>query len=318
MSISTPSLLILRDRFLQSMLWRNCSECTTETWYRTLSRFLDWCNDRGIDSVGELNPELLAAYRRHLFHYRNEKTGKPLRFNTQISYLNATRRFCQWLHKEQFLESDITIDFEMPKEEHRLPSAVLNVDQVESMLNCIDIKRPWGLRDRALLETLYSTGMRAMEASNLDVYDLDVDRRIMNIRRGKGKKDRVAPMGERAIEWLTKYLNDSRPSLVAVTNSTRMFVSMRGNPIHRIHISGVVRKYREKAGLPRGSAHLLRHTAATLMLENGADLRSLQTFLGHARLTTTQIYTHVTIEHLKEVHAKTHPARPDTRAEKNN
>ena len=201
-------------------------------------------------------------------------------------------------------------DLELPKPERRLPLQVLTADEVESTMNQTDVQRPMGLRDRAILETFYSTGIRASELANLQLYDLDADRKVLIIRQGKGKKDRVVPIGERAIRWLQKYMADVRPALVEQTQPhPTLFVTAQGTPISRSLLACLVKRYMRKAGIRKpGSCHLLRHTAATLMMENGADLRSLQLFLGHACLKTTQLYTHVSIQRLQEVHRKTHPA----------
>ena len=308
---SPPTLQVLKDRFFQAMLMRNGSEHTNETREFILRRFCRWCNERGIESANDVTPRILAAYQRHLFHHRNKRTGKPLQFNTQLTYLTSLRSWFVWLAQTGWIEEDVARDMELPKEERRLPANVLTVEEVERMLNEADVTKPLGIRDRAILETFYSTGMRANELAQLEVYDLEASRQVINIRQGKGKKDRVAPIGKRALMWLEKYIHDVRPQLVARTNTNTLFVSCNGRGIHRTNISGIVRRYRRRAGLKAGSAHLLRHTAATLMLENGADLRSLQMFLGHERLNTTQLYTHVTIARLKEVHERTHPARLD-------
>jgi integrase/recombinase XerD len=147
---------------------------------------------------------------------------------------------------------------------------------------------------------------------NLEVYDLERDRGVLTIRQGKGQKDRVVPIGERALSWIDKYLADVRPALASQTNLPNMFVSRRGGKFARTGLSFLVRGYLNAAGVKKkGSCHLFRHTAATLMMENGADLRSLQMFLGHERLNTTQLYTHVSIQRLQEVHRKTHPAKPN-------
>lgn len=144
----------------------------------------------------------------------------------------------------------------------------------------------------------------------LEVYDLEPERQTLIVRQGKGRKDRVLPVGRRALLWLEKYLVDVRPRLVERTNSTRLFVSGHGRPFGRNNLSLLVRGYYDRAGITKpGSCHLLRHTTATLMMENGADLRSLQELLGHSRISTTQIYTHVSIRRLREVHERTHPAQ---------
>jgi integrase/recombinase XerD len=291
------------------MRMRNCSERTIELWTTNLRRFIAWCDERGIDCVSHVTPDILAAYRRSLFHYRNAKTHKPIKFATQASYLMSVRRWFVWLAKQNFLSTDPAKDLELPKEEKRLPTDVLTASEVESVLNQCDVATPLGLRDRAILETFYSTGLRCSELVSLQVYDVQSERRIVTIRQGKGKKDRVVPIGERALAWVEKYTADVRPELVCRTNEATLFVSFRGHPIDRNNLSAIVKGYLLAAGIKkRGSCHLLRHTAATLMMENGADLRSLQLFLGHEKLNTTQIYTHVSIQRLQEVHARTHPA----------
>lgn len=301
----------LKDQFLLWMRMRNCSERTIEFWAMNLRRFNAWCDERGVECVTAVTPELLAAYRRWLFHYRNPKTNAPLKFATQASYLMSVRRWFVWLAKERFIPRDVAAELELPKEERRLPTAVLAADEVERVLNQTDVSKPLGLRDRALLETFYSTGIRCSELAALQVYDLEAERQMVIIRRGKGNKDRVVPIGQRALTWIQKYTADVRPGLVMRTNEATLFVSCNGRRLGRNNISAMVRAYLVQAGIgKRGACHLLRHTAATLMMENGADLRSLQEFLGHERLNTTQIYTHVSIQRLKQVHERTHPASP--------
>lgn len=253
----------------------------------------------------------MAAYRRYLFHYRHPKTNAPLRFSTQASYLMSIRRWFVWLFAEKFIAEDIGEKLELPKEERRLPSDVLTIDEVESLINQADVDTLLGLRDRAMLETFYSTAIRCGELCRLQVYDLESDRGVAKITQGKGRKDRVVPIGQRASLWIHKYVTDVRPKFVVESNESTLFVSCHGRPLGRNNVSAIVKSYMLAAGIKKGgSCHLLRHTAATLMMENGADLRSLQLLLGYERLNTTQIYTHVSIQRLKEVHDKTHPAKP--------
>ena len=168
---------------------------------------------------------------------------------------------------------------------------------------------PLGLRDRAILETLYSTGMRRLELINLKLYDLDTERGTILIRQGKGKKDRVIPIGDRALAWTQKYLEKSRPKLVAEPDDGTVFLTAQGEPFSRDHLSDAVRTHILAAQLGKtGACHLFRHTMATLMLEGGADIRFIQQMLGHADLSTTQIYTQVSIRLLKQIHSATHPA----------
>lgn len=190
--------------------------------------------------------------------------------------------------------------------------------EITQVLAHASLATPIGLRDRALLETGYSTGLRRMELIRLRLYDLDRARGVVVVREGKGRKDRVVPIGERAIAWLEKYLAEARPAFVAEPDEGRVFVTRTGRPFHPNHLSRLVRHYVIAAGIAKkGACHLLRHTMATGMLEHGADVRVIQEILGHARLTTTQLYTRVSIRLLKAVHTATHPAatlaRPGTR-----
>jgi integrase/recombinase XerD len=216
------------------------------------------------------------------------------------------------------------VGLELPKEEVRLPMNYLTVEEVELLINQTDTTQEIGIRDRAILEILYSSAIRRNELLALGLYDIDRSRRLLMIRQGKGKRDRVVPLGVRALEWLEKYLLQVRPWLMAGNGrkklgpmpdeSDRIFLGATGKPISPVQLSQLVRGYLESAEIKKsGACHVLRHTAATLMLENGADLRSLQTLLGHASLNTTQVYTHVTIDRLRQVHDATHPAKPDQR-----
>ena len=182
-----------------------------------------------------------------------------------------------------------------------------------------DIDDPIGLRDRAIIEVLYSTGIRRMEIIALKLYELSLERGVLLVRQGKGKKDRYVPIGERAIAWLRKYIEESRPQLAAEPDDMTVFLTNSGEPFSRDHMTSNVKARIDAAKLGKtGACHLFRHTMATLMHENGADIRHIQEILGHVKLETTQIYTHVSIRTLQQVHASTHPAamlkRPDSAA----
>ncbi len=307
-----PSPKILLHQFLQSMRMRNCSEATIRSWNYVFNVFSHWSQERGIECLSEVTPEIMGAYRRYLFHYRNAHTGKPLTFDTQAHYLMMVRRWFVWMKDQALIESDPTRDIELPKSEERLPTVTLSAEQVELLLNQPDINSLVGIRDRTIMEVLYSSGIRCGELVALDVYDIHPDRGVLTVRRGKGRKDRVVPIGKRALSWVEKYLNDIRPDWVNDSSAQALFVSNKGRRLVSTGLSVLVKKYLKRIGITeRGSCHLLRHAAATLMMEGGADLRSLQEFLGHKRINTTQIYTHVSIKRLQEVHRKTHPASPN-------
>ena len=302
----------LTFQFLQAMRMKNYSARSIKGWEYDLNRFTAWCRERDINTADEVTADHVGAYRRWLFHYRSPKTTKPLTFETQRHYLTSVRKWFWWLKQNNHLETNPAIGVDLPKEEQRLPVDVLTIDEVESLLNATDVETLLGIRDRAILETFYSTGIRCSELVSLDIYDVCIDRGTVTVRQGKNKRDRVAPIGERALSWLNKWQNDVRPELVLQSNTNALFVSNRGKRLNREFVSANVRKYMLAAGITKpGACHLLRHTAATLMMENGADLRSLQMFLGHKKLNTTQLYTHVSIQRLKDVHSKTHPAKPN-------
>jgi integrase/recombinase XerD len=192
----------------------------------------------------------------------------------------------------------------------RLPKAVLTAAEADRVIEQSNVHDPLGLRDRAILETLYSTGMRRIEMVNLKLWDLDLERGTVTIRQGKGKKDRIIPIGDRAAAWVRKYLDESRPKLVSEPDDQVVFLSNAGEPFSLDYLTEMVRDYVENSGVGKqGACHLFRHTMATLMLEGGADIRFIQAMLGHADLRTTQIYLHVAIRQLQEIHRATHPAK---------
>lgn len=197
---------------------------------------------------------------------------------------------------------------ELPRPEKRLPKAVLTPDEAEAVLHQPDLETLVGLRDRVILEVFYATAIRRLELGALKLWDIDYERACLTVRQGKGNKDRIVPLGERAQAWLEKYRDEARPSLVAGRDDATLFLSVHGTPLDATRLSERVRGYVRKAGVNKpGSCHLFRHTAATLMLEGGADIRFIQALLGHESLETTQIYTHVAIGKLSQIHAATHP-----------
>jgi integrase/recombinase XerD len=223
----------------------------------------------------------------------------------------------KWLARENHILYNPASELELPRMERRLPRYILNVGEVEKVLAGADLATPIGIRDRAIMETLYSTGMRRMELIRLHLTDVDSERGTVMIRQGKGKKDRMIPIGDRALAWIIKYRDDVRPALACgaeVAVSGTLFLTTLGEPLRANGLTRLVRAYVDAACIGKqGACHLFRHTCATLMLEGGADIRFIQALLGHAELTTTQIYTQVGIRTLKEIHTATHPGRPIAR-----
>ncbi|MDN0122578.1 site-specific tyrosine recombinase XerC [Yersinia aleksiciae] len=284
------SLYALLLRFINWRRERNWSETTLKTQSHHSYRFICWANERGISYAAEVTKPLLERYQR--------TTLQPL----QVWF--------RWMAKQNLLLANPAADLELPKLEKRLPRTILSIDEIEQVLSLPDVSTLQGIRDRALLELLWSTGIRRSEAAALEQYSVDTSRRIITIVQGKGKTDRVIPIGARALGWILRYLQDVRPELVVKPDIKALFVALDGVAgLTPNGITNTVGGYIKASGIAKwGSCHLFRHAMATQMLENGADIRWIQAMLGHASIESTQIYTQVSIRALQAVHASTHPA----------
>ena len=296
-------------RYLEWLQIHNYAAPTVQNRQSYLGVFVAWCTERGIVSPREITKPILERYQRSLYIHR-KGNGDPLTFRAQHARLVPVRAFFKWCAKQNYLLYNPASELELPRLEHRLPKHVLTTTEVEQVLAQPDTSEAMGLRDRAILETFYSTGMRRSELMGLGLFDLDRERGTVMIRQGKGKKDRMIPIGERALRWIDRYQTRVRPELVIERGNTTLFLTQAGEAFTPDRLTQLVRGYVEAANTGKhGSCHLLRHTMATLMLENGADIRYIQAMLGHAELSTTQIYTQVSIRKLKEIHSVTHPAK---------
>ena len=299
---------ILVKKFVEWMQVQNRSETTIRYRRFHLIKFVQWCDERGIANPSEVTKQILERYKRHVHLYR-KKNGKPLAIHSQRVVLAPLKTFFTWLAKQGLILSNPAIELELPKKERHLPKHVLSIDEVERVLAQVDVNTPMGIRNRAMLETLYSTGIRRAELTNLQLYDVDEGRGIVQVRQGKGKKDRFIPIGDRALGWINKYIREVRATHAKEQSTGPLFVSYRGGPLKPDTLSRIAKQYITQANLGKhGSCHIFRHTAATLMLEGGADVRYVQEQLGHEELSSTQVYTQVSIQKLKEVYEKTHPA----------
>ena len=284
-----------------------------------LGYFIDWCEARSLYTPNDINRAVLERYRLYIFAYRSARNDLPLSFQVQAKRLIAVRVFFKWLTRNHHILLNPASELDLPKQEKRLPRHVLTIAEIAQIINSTDINEPSGLgiRDRAMLETLYSTGMRRAELINLNLTDVDAERGTVLIRQGKGKKDRMVPIGERAIAWIRRYTDEVRPRYLDDANEPTLFLSRQYERLSGKQLSGIVKKIIDQSGLQRlqtagvlnSACHLFRHACATHMLENGADIRYIQALLGHAELTTTEVYTRVAILKLKEIHQATHPAR---------
>jgi integrase/recombinase XerD len=302
------SLLSLAVAYLDQLRSRHYSETTLEAKGRYLRYFAAWCEERGISRPTEVTLPLVERYQRWLFHYRKPEGGEPLSIHSQRSYLATLRPFFKWLVQQRYLLANPASELVIPRKIKHLPRDVLTAEEAETVLRQPDLTDPLGLRDRVILETLYATGVRRFELAALRLHDLDLARGAALIREGKGGRQRAVPLGERCQAWIEKYLREVRPQLVVEPDDGTVFLNNLGEPFSLNGLTQLVRGYVLESGVPKkGACHLFRHTAATLMLEGGADVRYIQEYLGHADLETTEIYTHVTIDKLQAVHRLTHP-----------
>jgi integrase/recombinase XerD len=281
---------------------------TIRTQRRTLRRFIAWAEARGVRDPAAISRQLLVEYQQHLYLHVKRDGGR-LAVASQVVSLSAIKAWLKWLVRQGRLQSNPAEWLRVPRLPSTLPATILSVAKVENIVGLADTASPIGVRDRAILETLYSAGIRRMELVNLSVAEADHVEGVLIVRRGKGGKDRLVPLGERASEWIRRYLAQVRPALATAESGDALFVDELGRPLSARYLGDLVRRYLENGGVTtRGACHVFRHAMATHMLDNGADIRHIQAMLGHARLETTQIYTRVSIAKLKQVHAATHPA----------
>jgi integrase/recombinase XerD len=303
---AADALAVCRDDYVMALRTRNYSETTVVARRDDLRMFLIWAADRDLTRASQITRPILEAYQQWLWRYR-KANGQPLGWATQRHKLHALKDWFRWLTRKNVLMHNPASELEMPRKEKRLPVTAPTVAQVEQLLAVPDVSDPLGVRDRTMMEVFYATGIRRAELCRLALSSINVARRTLTVRQGKGKKDRVVPLGARALHWLNRYQNEVRPRLLLDAREMTLFLTGFGAGFCVNAMSALVSSYMEKIDL-KGSCHLLRHSCATHMLEGGADVRYIQQLLGHESLETTALYTEVTINHLIEVHARCHPS----------
>jgi integrase/recombinase XerD len=282
--------------YLEHLAIRNYSPQTILSQSKQLRHFREFCTELGIKSATQVTRQIVADYQAHLFHHRQ--------------WLTAVASFMSWLTRRGLIATNPASDLEMPRTEHRLPKAILTTNEVERVLRIPDTGTPFGLRDRAILEVFYSTGIRRNELCRLNLTDLDFERGVVRVEQGKGRKDRYVPIGDRALDWVTKYLTHSRPRLGKISDQVALFLGTKGQRVHPGRLASHIHDLILRARLGKtGSCHLFRHSFATALLENGCDIRHIQAMMGHAKLETTAIYIHLNMRDLKTAHEKFHPAK---------
>ena len=291
----------LLDRFSDG-LWLNdgLARNTLESYRRDVAQFAAWLEESTGKALGDADP---ADIQRHLAWQVEGKHAKP---RTTSRLVSALKRFFQFAVREGLRADDPAAGLESPKLPRSLPKT-LSEAEVESLLAAPSPDTAHGLRDRAMLETIYASGLRVSELVGLKTMQVGMDTGVVRVL-GKGAKERLTPLGEEAMAWIERYQREARPQLLAGRKSEALFVTARGGPMTRQAFWGLIKRYALVAGIAKPiSPHTLRHAFATHLINHGADLRVVQMLLGHADISTTQIYTHVARERLKALHRKHHP-----------
>jgi integrase/recombinase XerD len=292
--------LPLLEEFIAFLkLERTLSNNTTESYRFDLVRLGGYLHQQDIGDLNEITADHLTAYVRALYDVGFAATSIQ-------RTLSSLRTYFAFAGAEGAVTVDPTTLLESPRSSRYLP-AVLTVEEIEQLLAAVDIKKRGGVRDRAMLETLYATGMRVSELSAFAQEHIIYDEGLVRIF-GKGSKERIVPIGEMALDWIKEYYEAERPFFARPSSDSTVFLSQKGAALSRMGIWKIIRQYVKLAGIKKHvSPHTFRHSFATHLLEGGADLRTVQEMLGHANIVTTEIYTHVDREYLKEVHRSFHP-----------
>jgi integrase/recombinase XerD len=291
--------------FCEHLAIRGYAPTSVKNQRTALALLAEWLIERGVTRPREVTKPMLDAYQRAVFYIR-KANGQPLSFGSQEARLIPIRGFFRWLARTNRILYNPASEIELPRTEQRLPRAVLSAQEAERVLALPDLADPLGLRDRAMMELFYATGVRRAELASLTVFELDAERRTVTVRQGKGRKDRMIPTGQRAAAWCARYLQDARPRLAIEPDDGALFLAVEGVGLGLQTLTAIMGDYMRRIGKP-GACHIFRHTMATVMLEGGADIRFIQQMLGHANITSTQLYTQVSLRTLAAVHAATHP-----------
>jgi integrase/recombinase XerD len=270
---------------------------TRQAYRRDIERYIRFLEQQG-RAVDGTDQRLLVEYLSRL-----RQAGLGMR--SVARHLSSLKVFYRFLKAEKHISVDPTLNMDTPRVWKKLPNA-LSIQQVKKLLQQPDTSRPLGIRDRTMLEVLYATGMRISELLGLGLNSLNLEMGYL-LCYGKGAKERVVPMGTQAADWLKQYLDRARPQLVRQSRSNHLFVNKRGQPMSRQGCWKIIKGYALRAGVTGVTPHVLRHSFASHLLERGADLRSVQLMLGHADISTTQIYTHVRQERLRRIYQQFHP-----------
>jgi integrase/recombinase XerD len=292
----------LLDAFSDALwLEDGLSRNTLESYRSDLEQFGAWLTKHRHQDNG-----LITATHSDLLAFIAYKFSARVKASTTCRELSSLKRFYRFLLREGKIQVDPSLNIDAPKLPRSLPASLTEAD-IEGLLNAPNIHVPLGLRDRAMLEVLYASGLRVSELVSLDSAQISLNMGIIRVM-GKGGKERLTPLGEEALEWVSRYVTGVRRILLGESSSNALFITSRGSAMTRQAFWYLIKRYARQAGIAKPlSPHTLRHAFATHLLNHGADLRVVQLLLGHADISTTQIYTHVARERLKRLHALHHP-----------
>jgi integrase/recombinase XerD len=307
-------LELLRARFLEWLKAINYSRSTITNYGRDVRLFLEWVAENiSINTIAEVTPAHLQQYQIAIYNFEYEDTKnkekKRLSVGAQANRLAAVRKFFSWLLQEQHIAYNPASSLQLPKQPSQLPKNILTPTEARLLLEATPTKKPRDIRDRAILEVMYATAIRRAELLALTIYDLDLSSGTLRIEHGKGDETRIVPLTESAKAALKLYLEEARSRYATQSSQTHLFVSSRsGGPLDADDIRRIVKKATKRAGITKHiTPHTLRHTCATHLLKGKADIRQIQKLLGHRRLSSTEVYTHVELGDLQEVIARCHP-----------
>ena len=292
----------LLDEFSDTLwLEDGLSRNTLESYRSDLQKFSEW-----LGKQNRSDGRLMNATHADLLGFLAYKVSTKVKASTTSRELSSLKRFYRFLLRQGKIQTDPSLNIDTPKLARSLPQSLTEAD-VEALLNVPDVKQSLGLRDRTMLEVLYASGLRVSELVALKIAQVSLNMGVVRVM-GKGSKERLAPLGEEALEWINRYTQEARSALLGGKVSDALFVTARGAAMTRQAFWYLIKRHAQQAGIDKPlSPHTLRHAFATHLLNHGADLRVVQLLLGHADISTTQIYTHVARERLKQIHAKHHP-----------
>ena len=277
--------------------------------YSGLKKFFVWCLTQNIHCIDQISLDLMDSYMEYLNAYRQALKNTPLCVAQKRNLLTFVKTFVEKMHAKGLIGANVLQHIELPSKGRALPKALFTQQEIEQILSFPLQFGVKGCRDRSIMEVFYATGIRRTELQALDIDDVNLTDGLLRVNHGKGGKERIVPISVRACEWIALYLTKVRPQFANIASSSTLFLANNGKAYKPGKLSEMVGRYVKLSGMKRGGAcHLFRHATATIMLDNGAELRHVQEMLGHADISTTQIYTHVSRTKLGEVYNKSHPS----------